>query len=165
VIAPGLHLAFKNRSRVSLSGLTIVGEDATRGIWVCGAGAFVALKALAFDLRGENKDAYDLFYVLRNYGAGLEDVAACLPQRQWRGSPPRCRASDGGAGRFDPSGRRRFRSRFPPTAGLNGVDGSRGAEQIEKVRDRLDQRPARKLPGAARDGRRYRSCRATCPAW
>lgn len=78
VIAPGLHLAFTDRTRLSLSGQTIVGEDATREIWVCGAGAFVALKALAFDLRGENKDAYDLFYVLRNYGAGLESVVERL---------------------------------------------------------------------------------------
>jgi hypothetical protein len=78
VIAPGLHLAFRDRTRLTLSGLTIVGENATREIWACGAGAFVALKALAFDLRGENKDAYDLFYVLRNYGAGPEDVAMRL---------------------------------------------------------------------------------------
>lgn len=78
VIAPGLHLAFRDRVRVALSGETIAGEDATREIWVCGAGAFVALKALAFDLRGENKDAYDLFYVLRNYGVGLESVVERL---------------------------------------------------------------------------------------
>ncbi len=74
VVAPGLHLAFRDRQRVTLSGPTIAGEDATREIWVCGAGAFLVLKALAFDLRGENKDAYDLFYVVRNYGAGLEEV-------------------------------------------------------------------------------------------
>ena len=78
VIAPGLHLAFQDRTRLSLSGQTIVGEDATREIWVCGPGAYVVLKALAFDLRGENKDAYDLFYVLRNYGASLEDVVERL---------------------------------------------------------------------------------------
>lgn len=78
VIAPGLHLAFRDRRRLSLSGQTIVGEDATREIWVCGPGAFVVLKSLAFDLRGENKDAYDLFYVLRNYGASLEDVVERL---------------------------------------------------------------------------------------
>lgn len=78
VVAPGLHLAFRDRVRVSLSGQTIAGEDATREIWVCGAGAFVVLKALAFDLRGENKDAYDLFYVLRNYGASIENVVECL---------------------------------------------------------------------------------------
>ena len=78
IIAPGLHLAFQDRARVTLSGPTILGEEATRDVWVCGAGAFVVLKALAFDLRGENKDAYDLFYVLRNFGAGVADVAACL---------------------------------------------------------------------------------------
>jgi hypothetical protein len=78
VIAPGLHLAFQDRARITLSGPTILGEEATRDVWVCGAGAFVVLKALAFDLRGENKDAYDLFYVLRNFGAGVADVAASL---------------------------------------------------------------------------------------
>ncbi|MCA9560235.1 MAG: hypothetical protein KC583_16920 [Myxococcales bacterium] len=91
IIAPGLHLAFQDRVRVTLSGPTIVGEEATRDVWVCGAGAFVVLKALAFDLRGENKDAYDVFYVVRNFGAGVEDVAASLtpssktklPSRRW----------------------------------------------------------------------------------
>jgi hypothetical protein len=78
VVAPGLQLAFRDRVRVLLSGQTIAGEDAAREIWVCGAGAFVVLKALAFDLRGENKDAYDLFYVVRNYGAGVESVVERL---------------------------------------------------------------------------------------
>jgi hypothetical protein len=78
VIAPGLHLAFKNRHKVRLEGLTILGEAATREIWVCGAGAYVVLKALAFGIRGENKDAYDLFYLIRNYGNGVPDVAAEL---------------------------------------------------------------------------------------
>ena len=78
IIAPGLHLAFKNNRKVTLSGKTIVGEIAEREISVCGAGAFVVLKALAFHIRGENKDAYDLFYLLRNYGRGVADVAAEL---------------------------------------------------------------------------------------
>ena len=74
IIAPGLHLAFEDRRRILLSGTTIMGEEATRHVWVCGPGAYVVLKALAFDLRGENKDAYDLFYLVRNFGAGVEDV-------------------------------------------------------------------------------------------
>jgi hypothetical protein len=78
IIAPGLHLAFKNNQVVTLAGRTIAGETATRDIRVCGAGAFVVLKALAFHIRGENKDAYDLFYLLRNYGRGVLDVAAQL---------------------------------------------------------------------------------------
>ena len=32
------------------------------------------LKALAFQGRGENKDAYDLVYMLQNYGGGIDDV-------------------------------------------------------------------------------------------
>jgi hypothetical protein len=78
VIAPGLHLAFQDRERISLSGLTIMGEQATREVWVCGPGAYVVLKALALSLRGENKDAYDLFYLVRNYGSGVEDVVSHL---------------------------------------------------------------------------------------
>jgi len=76
IIAPGLHLAFRNNQVVTLDGRTIIGETAKRDIRVCGAGAFVVLKALAFHIRGENKDAYDLFYLLRNYGRGVSDVAA-----------------------------------------------------------------------------------------
>jgi hypothetical protein len=78
IIAPGLHLAFQNNQTVTLAGRTIAGESATRDIRVCGAGAFVVLKALAFHIRGENKDAYDLFYLVRNYGRGVSDVAAQL---------------------------------------------------------------------------------------
>ena len=78
LIAPGLDLAFVDRHSVRLSGKTILGEDATRDVWVCGAGAYIILKALAFGIRGENKDAYDLFYVVRNYGMGVGDVADAL---------------------------------------------------------------------------------------
>jgi hypothetical protein len=78
IIAPGLHLAFRNNRKITLKGRTIVGEAAEREICVCGAGAFVVLKALAFHIRGENKDAYDLFYLLRNYGRGVSDVATEL---------------------------------------------------------------------------------------
>ena len=75
VIAPGLHLAFQDSVAVPLAGTTIAGERATRHVNVCGPGAFVVLKALAFRERGENKDAYDLYYVLRYYGSGVDDVA------------------------------------------------------------------------------------------
>jgi len=78
IVTPGLRLAFIDRQRITLSGRTIIGEEASREIWVCGPGAYTVLKALAFDGRGENKDAYDLFYVLRNYGAGIGDVVARL---------------------------------------------------------------------------------------
>lgn len=75
VIAPGLHLAFRDSVTVPLRGTTIAGERATRRVNVCGPGAFVVLKALAFRERGENKDAYDLYYLLRYYGSTLDDIA------------------------------------------------------------------------------------------
>ena len=61
-----------------MKGLTLFREKANREIWVCGPDAFVVLKALAFDLRGENKDAYDLYFMIRNYGSGVDDVCRCL---------------------------------------------------------------------------------------
>ena len=78
IIVPGLQLAFEDRTRVTLSDETIKGARATRDIWVCGAGAYVVLKALAFRGRGENKDAYDLYYVVSSFGSGPADVAAAL---------------------------------------------------------------------------------------
>lgn len=82
VITPGLHLGFQDRQKVPLAGSTILGEKAARDIWVCGPGAFLVLKALAFGSRGENKDAYDLYYVIRNYGSGIGDVLAHLKRIQ-----------------------------------------------------------------------------------
>ncbi len=73
VITPGLHIAFKDRRRVLLSGHTLLGERATRHVWICGPAAFTVLKALAFQSRGANKDAYDLIYTWR--GLGIESVA------------------------------------------------------------------------------------------
>jgi predicted nucleotidyltransferase len=78
LIAPGLRLAFRDRLHVQLSGPTLTGAHAERLVWVSGVGAYTVLKALAFANRTENKDAYDLIYVLRNYGSGPSDVAAAL---------------------------------------------------------------------------------------
>ncbi len=78
VITPGLHLAFQDRKKISLKGRTLLGENASRTIWVCGPGAFVVLKTLAFDQRGENKDAYDIYFLIRNYGRGVEDICRCI---------------------------------------------------------------------------------------
>ncbi|MFC1852121.1 nucleotidyl transferase AbiEii/AbiGii toxin family protein [candidate division CSSED10-310 bacterium] len=78
VITPGLRFAFQDKINIELEGETIFGEKTKRNIWVCGPGAFVILKALAFRKRGENKDAYDLYYVIRNYGKSVEQVAKAL---------------------------------------------------------------------------------------
>ncbi len=78
IVAPGLHLAFQDWQPLTLEGRTIAGETASREIRVCGAGAYVVLKALAFHIRGENKDAYDLFYLLKHFGTGVEEVVSKL---------------------------------------------------------------------------------------
>lgn len=78
IIAPGLKLAFTDHQVVQLDGRTIREEVAERKIKVCGPAAFVAMKALALRYRGENKDAYDLWYMLRYYGESAEDVVARL---------------------------------------------------------------------------------------
>lgn len=74
IVMDGLELSFMDRDMVSLSGRTLYGESVERRIGVCGPGAFVILKALAFGRRGYGKDAYDLFYMIQHYGGGLEDI-------------------------------------------------------------------------------------------
>ena len=83
IITPGLELAFADRRLVTLDGETLHNEQAKRDVWVCEAGAFTVLKALAFRSRGENKDAYDLAYVLqklwRRNRRGLPTTEAPAP--------------------------------------------------------------------------------------
>lgn len=76
VVTPGLHLAFQDRRQVRLSGQTILQENASRDIWVCGPGSLTVLKALAFGDRGTSKDAYDLAYVWR--ALGVDEIAEFL---------------------------------------------------------------------------------------
>lgn len=80
LVTPGLELAFDERVQVKIAGNTLQGEKTTRDIPVCGPGAFVVLKALAFADRGEPKDAYDLIYVIRGAPGGPEAVAVALRQ-------------------------------------------------------------------------------------
>jgi hypothetical protein len=83
IITPGLGHAFRDREVKELTGETILGERASRDIGICGPGAFVLLKALAFGSRARAKDAYDLIWMLQSYGRGVEEVAerfAALPE-------------------------------------------------------------------------------------
>lgn len=71
-----LEAAFADRLPVVLEGLTLREEHVTRTVQVCGPAAFVVLKAHALKSRGLPKDAYDLCYMIRNYGVeGPADVA------------------------------------------------------------------------------------------
>ena len=74
----GLDLAFLDVETVRLEGETPFREKASRNVRVCGPGAFVLLKALAFRNRGANKDAYDLHYVVRHWSRGKTDIAGRL---------------------------------------------------------------------------------------
>ena len=78
IVSPGLDLAFEDRMIRRLDGSNLRGDLLTRDVWVCGPGALVVLKALACRGREKPKDAYDLFYVLRNYGTGPAEVAERL---------------------------------------------------------------------------------------
>jgi hypothetical protein len=80
VVTPGLELAFTERVDVALDGTTLAGERASRVVPVCGPGAFVVLKTLAFADRGEPKDAFDLVYVLRHTSGGARTVAERLKE-------------------------------------------------------------------------------------
>lgn len=75
LIAPGLELAFEERIWVMIQGYTLRGERAERTIPVCGPGAFVVLKAMAFGHRGEPKDAFDLVYVIRRWPESADGIA------------------------------------------------------------------------------------------
>lgn len=78
IITPGLELAFLDRIPVTITGSTIWGEKATRTVYACNPGSFIILKAMAFHLRREPKDAYDLHFMIRYYGNGIDEVAASL---------------------------------------------------------------------------------------
>ena len=78
-VTPGLHLAFQDQEDYLFSNeKTIKGALATKRIRICGPGAFVVLKSLAYQNRGRDKDAYDLHYVVRHYGKSVDDVVSRL---------------------------------------------------------------------------------------
>lgn len=78
VVAPGLPLAFLDTEVVELVGRTLLDDRAEAKVSVAGPAAFVALKAFAFDLRSGRKDAYDLYYVVRHWPAGVDDIVTRL---------------------------------------------------------------------------------------
>jgi hypothetical protein len=111
VVTPGLPLAFRDRERIRLADRTLEDEAITRDIPVCGAGALLVLKALAFRNRGENKDAYDLWYLLATSGirsrTRLRGCGHCWTTRM-RGRP--CVCSERTSRRSIPTGHAARRS-------------------------------------------------------
>ncbi len=76
IVTPALPLAFEDFEQVVIDDVTPPGERAKRTVRVCGPAAFVVMKAHALRLRGENKDAYDLVYLLKHYDDGTTAVVA-----------------------------------------------------------------------------------------
>jgi len=75
---PGLGLAFRDNLSVTLAWEGAAPGSQGQPITVCGHGAFVVLKALAHRVRNEHKDAYDIYYVLRQLPRGMEEAEARL---------------------------------------------------------------------------------------
>jgi hypothetical protein len=84
LIVKPLGLAFYERIGRTLDGYTLEGDAMQRGVNFCGPAAFAALKAFAFSKRAEQKDAYDLVYVLRRWPKGIDDIAARMAEHAER---------------------------------------------------------------------------------
>lgn len=74
VVRP-LHLAFDERVTLRLEGHNLLGDAVERDIHFAGPAAMVAMKAFAYHLRWEPKDAYDLVFILSHWGEGMADIA------------------------------------------------------------------------------------------
>ncbi|HEU5104545.1 MAG TPA: hypothetical protein VFU11_01760 [Solirubrobacterales bacterium] len=80
-IVEPLHLAFDELMPVELEGDNLFGDRLARTINFAGPASFAAMKAFAYRLRGEPKDAYDLVFVLTHWEAGLMDICQRLEAR------------------------------------------------------------------------------------
>jgi hypothetical protein len=78
----GLEFAFRDRIPLQLTGRTLQGESVTSRVYCCGPASYVILKTQAFLSRGEDKDVYDLVYLLRFWPAGIREIAENL--LRWR---------------------------------------------------------------------------------
>lgn len=78
--ADGADLALQFNETVRLSGLMPTGGRNTVELVVCSIPALLAMKGHAIQNRWKQKDAYDIYYCVRNYPGGLDALAdACRP--------------------------------------------------------------------------------------
>ncbi len=76
--ADGVDLAFRFYELVSISGPMPGGGTNRVEIAVCSIPALLAMKGHALNGRLKQKDAYDIYYCIRNYPGGAEELgAAC----------------------------------------------------------------------------------------
>jgi len=73
----GLDLAFLDPQWVSLSGVLLSGKPYHTQVQVCSAASLLAMKgiAIADRLHGQDKDAFDIDYILRRYDGGPDALA------------------------------------------------------------------------------------------
>lgn len=69
-----LRMAFADRLQREITHSNFQGQTKTVCANICGPGAFLAIKALTYRRRNLDKDAYDLVYVLRNFGRSAADI-------------------------------------------------------------------------------------------
>ncbi len=73
---PGINRALASPRVVTVSGADLHGEPRTNQVRVCDVGPFLVLKLRSFAERRENKDAFDVYYTLRNFIDGTEAAVA-----------------------------------------------------------------------------------------
>jgi hypothetical protein len=66
----GLDLALQNKVMIELEGRDLQDRQVKRSLPICPPHVFVLLKAIAMKNRDKQKDAYDLYYVLRHADGG-----------------------------------------------------------------------------------------------
>ena len=74
----GLDLALQNKVPIELTGRDLQGRQVKRSVPVCPSHVFVILKAIAMKNRDKQKDAYDLYYVLRHADGGAAGLGQML---------------------------------------------------------------------------------------
>jgi hypothetical protein len=78
--ADGADLAVRFYQLVAISGNMPEGGTSSVEIAVCSIPALLAMKGHALNGRHKQKDAYDIYYCIRNYPKGIEALAeACRP--------------------------------------------------------------------------------------
>lgn len=78
--ASGAELALRFNEQIALSGPMPGGGTNQSEITVCSIPALLAMKGHAIDGRYKQKDAYDIYYCVRNYPGGADVLAkACRP--------------------------------------------------------------------------------------
>ena len=78
--ADGADLALQFQELIAISGKMPKGGTNTVQIAIASIPALLAMKGFALNNRSKNKDAYDVYFCVRNYEGGVEALAeACRP--------------------------------------------------------------------------------------